>query len=145
MLIRKITESDRGEYIDMAREFYNSPAVLKSVPEEYFDVMLNECLSSPVYAECFILEEGGKAAGYGIILKSFSQEAGGPVIWFDELFIRKEYRGKGFGGQFFNFIFENFPAARYRLEVEKENERAVKLYQRLGFEFLEYAQMIKEK
>ena len=33
---------------------------------------------------------------------------------------------------------------RFRLEVEKENERAWKLYKRQGYDWLEYDQMIKE-
>lgn len=142
MIIRHLTERDVNEYIAMAGEFYRSDAVLKNMPEKNFYATVKECLSSSPYAKCFILEEDGKIMGYGLILLSFSQEAGGTQVWFDELYIKKEYRGKGFGRQFFNFVFNDFPAARYRLEVEKSNSRAVKLYETLGFEFLEYDQMI---
>ncbi len=142
--IRKITEADRCEYINMAREFYSSPAVIKNVPEKNFAAAFEECLNSDAYAECYILECDGDTAGYGLILKSYSQEAGGKVIWFDELFVKLRYRGLGFGSKFFEYIFANLPAARYRLEVEKENLPAVNLYKKLGFKFLQYDQMIKE-
>ena len=55
------------------------------------------------------------------------------------------YQGKGLGSFFFRFVEENRPAARYRLEVEPENTGAVRLYERLGYRALPYAQMIKEK
>ncbi|MBQ3593582.1 MAG: hypothetical protein II982_04390, partial [Clostridia bacterium] len=45
--------------------------------------------------------------------------------------------------KFFDCLFEKIPAARYRLEVEPENERAVKLYKEKGFYYLPYQQMIK--
>lgn len=144
MNFRKIKSTDEAEYIFMAREFYSSPAVIKSVPEINFRKTLEECLSSDVYAECFIIESGCCTAGYGLILKSYSQEAGGNVIWFDELFIKERFRGQGLGEAFFRFIFNNRPAKRYRLEVERDNVRAVKLYKKLGFGFLSYDQMIKE-
>ena len=42
-------------------------------------------------------------------------------------------------------MFERCPAARYRLEIEPDNDRARALYERLGFEALPYCQMIREK
>ncbi len=145
MEICAITERDRQDYLAMAGEFYSSSAVIKSVPQGNLIATFNECLSSKVYAECFIFRRGGKVAGYGLIAKTFSQEAGGLVIWFEEVYVKEEYRGRGFGGKFFEYVFKLYPAARYRLEVERQNERAVKLYEKLGFEFFEYDQMIKEK
>lgn len=143
MTIRKITPSDRSEYFNMAREFYSSDAVMHDVGEENISAAFEEYLRSDVYAECFILEDGGIAVGYGQISKTFSQEAGGLVIWLEELFIKKNFRGKGYGKAYFDFIFKNYPAKRYRLEVEKENEGAVRLYKSLGFGFFAYDQMIK--
>lgn len=143
MTIRKVIPADREEYVEMARAFYASPAVIKSVPESNFHLTFDECLSSDSLCECLIIEHSGAIAGYGLILKSFSQEAGGRVIWFDELFIKERYRGQGLGAEFFRYVLENYPAARYRLEVERDNVRAVNLYKKLGFGFLEYCQMIK--
>ena len=49
----------------------------------------------------------------------------------------------GLGKAFFKYMEENYPAARYRLEIEPENLRAKKLYSSLGYKELPYAQMIK--
>ena len=105
-----------------------------------------ECLKSDTYAELFILEWEGKIAGYGLIAKTFSQEAGGMVYWLEELYILEEYRSKGLGSEYFRYMEEHKEegVTRFRLEVEKENERAWKLYKRQGYDWLEYDQMIKE-
>ena len=101
-------------------------------------------MRSDVYAECFIIEYEGAAAGFGLISKTFSQESGGLVVWIEELYIRQQFRSKGLGREFFEFLEKNRPASRYRLEIEPDNVRARALYERLGFEQLDYMQMVKD-
>lgn len=145
-MIRKLEKSDRKLYVEMATEFYSSDAVLHSVPEENFQKTVDEALSSDTYAEIYLFEHEGKTAGYGLTARTFSQEAGGYVVWIEEIYIREEYRSKGIGKEFFSFLHnKEKSAARLRLEVEEENVRAVSLYEELGYEKLDYIQMIKEQ
>lgn len=73
----------------------------------------------------------------------FSNEAGGKTLWIEEIYVLEEYRLKGLGKEFFNFIQTTleFPIVRLRLEVESDNERTIRLYENMGFEKLEYDQM----
>lgn len=105
-MIRKMTENDRKLYIEMAEEFYSSDAVLHPVPREYFEKTADEALRSDVYAEIFILDCEGIPAGYGLTARTFSQEAGGQVLWIEELYIREEFRSRGLGREFFSYIEE---------------------------------------
>ena len=50
---------------------------------------------------------GSKIAGYGLIAKTFSQEAGGMVYWLEELYILEEYRSKGLGSEYFRYMEEH--------------------------------------
>lgn len=143
-MIRSLTEKDRNLYLELVAEFYNSDAVLHSIPKSHIEATFEELLRSNVYTEAFLLETQQGVAGYALVAKTFSQEAGGLTVWIEELYIREQYRSKGLGSEFFGFLEKNFPAARYRLEIEPENQRAIKLYKRKGFEFLGYSQMIKE-
>ena len=140
MVIREIRKDDREEYLKMATEFYSSPAVLHDIPASYRENAFEEYVSG-VHAKCFIFEEQGKVAGYGIVAFIYIQESGGLCTFFDELYVREQYRSRGFGGQFFNFVFQNFPSPMSLLEVEKENVRAISLYKRLGFSPRKYILM----
>ena len=143
-MIRKIKAEDKEIYIKMAHDFYRMPAV--DHPDSYLEKTFEECMKSDTYAELFILEWEGEIAGYGLIAKTFSQEAGGMVYWLEELYIMEEYRSKGLGSEYFGYMEDHKEegVTRFRLEVEKENERAWKLYKRQGYDWLEYDQMIKE-
>ena len=143
-MIRKIENKDREFYLKSVGEFYNSDAVLHPVPPENFEKTFEELMQSDLYAEAFILEQDGEPKGYALLAKTFSQEAGGLTIWVEELYVLPDFRGKGLGSEFFEYLFKNRPAKRYRLEIEPENEGAVKLYKRYGFKDFPYGQMIKE-
>ena len=64
-MIRKMTESDRDLYIEMAEEFYHSDAVLHPIPRAHFEKTAEEALKSGTYAEIYLLEYDGEPAGYG--------------------------------------------------------------------------------
>lgn len=140
---RRIHPGDRAEFLAMSTEFYASEAVLHPVPEDYHALAFDELMRSDVYLECYIMEADGKTVGYALLTKTYSREAGGLNIWVDELYLRPAYRGLGAGSAFFAFLERTHPAARYRLETEPENERAQKLYRRMGYRSLPYLQMIK--
>ncbi len=144
-MIRRLTERDEALFCTLSDEFYHSDGVLHPVPGENFRRAFAEMMRSDAYAEGFILEHDGEAAGYALLLKSYSQEAGGVVVWIDELYVRPEFQSRGLGTEFFNFVFERYPAARYRLEIEPENVRARALYERQGFAELPYVQMVRDE
>lgn len=137
-MIRKIELKDKAEYIKMATDFYNSPAVLNPVPNAHFELTFEELMKSNTYAEAFIFEQENEIAGYGLIAKTFSQEAGGIVIWIEEIYIKDNFRNMGLGSEFIKYVKENITAQRYRLETEPENTKAQELYKRHGFKHLEY-------
>lgn len=138
MKIRKIEEKDKSIYLEMARDFYASPAVLSNIPEENLTSSFREFTSGMPFGDAFIFEEEGSVIGYGVLAYTYSQEAGGKTVWLEEIYIKEAYRGKGAGSLFIDFVLENIPAKRYRLETEPENEKAAALYRRKGFEFFEY-------
>lgn len=143
-MIRRITEGDRELFIQLSAEFYHSDAVDHSVPKQVHVNTFDELMRGDEYLECYILESELGAAGYALLSRSFSPEVGGIIVWLEEIYITPENRSKGLGGEFFEYLFENIPAARYRLEAVPENERAKSLYSRMGFKPLGYEQMIKD-
>ena len=58
--------------------------------------------------------------------------------------MKPESRGLGIGSKFFEYIEEKYADVVVRLEVEEENERAVKVYEKNGFHVLPYMEMINQ-
>ncbi len=145
-MIRKILKSDKETYLNLAKEFYSSDAVLHSVPDECRESTFNEMMRSDDYLVGYIIEHDKKCAGYAMLAKTFSPEVGGLCIWIEEIYILDDFQGNGLGTEFFNFIFKEFEgtAKRFRLEATRENQGAISLYEKLEFEGLDYFQMVKD-
>ena len=141
--IRPMKEADREAVLEMMRTFYASPAVLSNGSEEIFRADVDACVSDSPYLEGYILERNGALCGYAMAAKSFSTEFGKPCVWIEDLYIREPYRGRGIGGFFLKFIGEKYPNAILRLEAEAENERAIHVYRKGGFEVLPYLELKK--
>ena len=144
MNFRKIRREDAAAYIEMATDFYNSPAVLHSIPQNYIENTVKAVLSGTPFADVYMFEENNTVVGYGLLAYTYSQEAGGTVCWLEEIYVRPEARGAGVGAAFIEFVKEAVPAARYRLEVEPDNTRVKALYRRHGFAALGYESYVLE-
>ena len=144
-MIRRMNESDRESVMDMMRTFYASPAVLTNGSDEIFVADIEECVSDSPYADGYVFEVTGETIGYAMLAKSYSTEYGKRCIWIEDIYIKEDYRGKGIGSEFFRFLEENYPDVLFRLEAEEENERAIHVYKKSGFDVMPYLEMKKER
>lgn len=142
--IRNMNVEDKDCVLEMMRVFYTSPAVWSNGSEEIFCKDFENCISDSPYLEGYIFQDGDKVQGYAMVAKSFSTEFGKPCMWIEDLYMKQEYRGLGLGSQFFAYMEEKYPDAIFRLEVEEENQRAIQVYRKNGFEVLPYMEMKKE-
>ena len=136
-------EADRDEIMDMMRVFYSSNAVATNGSEEIFKSDIDACVSDNPYLEGYVFDNNGDIVGYGMLAKSFSTEYGKACIWIEDIYLKEEYRGQGLGSEFFRFIESKYENCIFRLEVEEENERALRAYKKNGFEFMPYLEMKK--
>ena len=143
IIIRLMTAEDKENVLEMMRVFYASPAVLSNGSEEIFINDIENCVNDSPYLEGYIFEEEGEIQGYAMVAKSFSTEFGKPCMWIEDLYVKNEHQGLGIGGDFLQYMAEKYPDAILRLEVEEENERAVHVYKKNGFEVLPYMEMKK--
>lgn len=141
--IRAMVKEDKNCVLEMMRVFYTSPAVLSNGSEEIFDRDIESCVGECPYLEGYIFQEGQEIQGYAMVAKSFSTEFGRPCMWIEDLYFKPEYRGLGLGSQFFEFIEKKYPDTILKLEVEEENERAIRVYEKCGYEILPYLEMKK--
>lgn len=141
--IRNMTAADRDAVLEMMRTFYASDAVWSNGSEEIFQTDVSLCIEGSPYLEGYVFENSAGIAGYAMVAKSFSTEFGKPCIWIEDLYIRAPHRGTGIGSCFLRSLEEKYPDAIFRLEVEEENQRAIKVYRGCGFDILPYMEMKK--
>lgn len=142
--IRKMKFEDKVEIISMMKTFYSSDAVFTNGSDEIFDTDFENCINDSPYLEGYVFTSNENILGYSMIAKSFSTEFGKPCVWFEDLYLKPEFRGQNIAPQFINYIENLHKDSVFRLEVEKENLHAYHVYKKLGFKELPYSEMIKQ-
>ena len=146
MFIREMKPSDQAVFLEMMEAFYSSDAVLHAIPRPQMERVFQDSIDGGPYIQGFLFEtDEGEAAGFVLLSHGYSTEAGGECIQIEDLYVQPQYRGMGMAKECFAYLLKRFPqASRFRLEAEPGNANAIKLYKRLGFEAIGYAQMILE-
>ena len=141
--IEKMRAEHKKEVIDMMAIFYASEAVHTNGSAEIFEADFENCIGNSPYIDGFVFTQAEKVLGYAMIAHSFSTEYGKECIWFEDLYLKPEFRGFGIIPKFFNFIETEYKNTIFRLEVEKENEHAVHVYKKHKFSDPPYHEMVK--
>ncbi len=145
--IKPMTIKDEAEVMEMVTDFYHSGAVDHAVAGQvlrrtFLDAVGEE--EPSVWG--FVLWDDGQAVGFSYLTSFYACECGGRTLMIEEIYLKESCRGKGFGKQFFHWLFQAYPEVkRFRLEVTKANAGAARLYASLGFVPLEYDQMILDR
>jgi GNAT superfamily N-acetyltransferase len=87
------------------------------------------------YAEVLIGEEDGAPVGFALFFHNFSTFLGRPGIYLEDLFVRPEHRGKGYGRELLQRLAEiavERDCGRLEWAVLDWNEPAIGFYRKLG-------------
>ena len=146
MTIRALVPSDFNEVLAMMTVFYASDALLIHPEEAVLRRTLADAVGDSPFLQGYGMDTDRGLAGYGMVAMSYSTEAGGLCAWIEDIYIRPEYRGQGFGTAFLEFVKQRYEnqVVRIRLEAEPENTRAMAVYHKAGYEILGYTQLVKE-
>lgn len=97
---------------------------------------LKTIIDHPEYGRVFLIRSEDVLCGYMVLTFGYSLEFHGRFALLDELYIQENYTGQGMGRRAIEFA-ENLchkeGIKALRLEVETENQRALKLYEGSGF------------
>lgn len=133
------------ELTNMMLDFYNSDAVLHNIDKKNIDDTVEMLGEGSIYADVFILLVDDDIAGYSLISKTHSNEAGGIVVWVEEIYLKEKYRKNKYSKLLVEHIFNIYKnAKRFRMEAVKDNETSINLFTSYKFEKLEYVQFLKE-
>ena len=144
-MFRDVILSDKEIFLAMANKFYSSSAVLHSIDPKNFEDIFSMAINKSPFVRILIIEDNETPIGYAQLSFTYSMEAGGMVALIEDVFIDEAHRGGGHGGKFMQFLESEYPTfKRFRLEVMKENKKAVNLFEKSGYEVLDYVQMVKD-
>lgn len=144
--IREMCDGDEEVVLPLVHEFYHSDAVDHTVDDSVLRRTFADAVREHSMLRGVMLLDGQTPVGFAYITSFYACETGGVTVMIEEIYLSEACRGKGYGTQFFEWLFKEYPdAKRFRLEVTKSNEGAVRLYERLGFTFMKYDQMIKDR
>ena len=145
-MIRPVENKDRSIFLELTAEFWNTPAVHAKIPLAYHKRTFDLIMKGTPYVSAYLISYNETVVGYGLLSFTYSNEAGGMVVWLEEIYIREAYRGKGLGNEYLRFVSDTYreKAAWLRLEIAPQNDRAKRLYERHGYRTMPYQSYYKE-
>ena len=132
---QNLQKSQIDSIVSMMRDFYaidNYPIHIEESKQLFETFIANSDLG-----KAWLVCKGEEVIGYVILTFVFSFEYKGILAFLDELYIKKEHQGKGFGKQAVRFVQQECSQLNVKmlyLEVEQHNENAQKLYLAHDFE-----------
>lgn len=132
---RLATRDDEARLIALMRDFYAEDRI--EFDEARVRRGVDAVLADPRNGEVLLwLDEAGNTGGYAVIAMGFSLEQGGHFVLLDELYLAASLRGRGRGRQALAIVEQRARGrgvSRLRLEVNRHNELARRLYLASGY------------
>src|ERR687887_16164 len=134
MTIRAATHDDVPVILQLIRDlatYERAPDEVVASEEQLVDVLFGE---RPV-AEVLLAFEGESAVGFAVFFFNFFTRLGPPGLYLEDLFVKPETRGKGYGRALLvelAKIARDRGCGRMEWAVLDWNEPAIKFYRALG-------------
>ena len=132
--IREATSSDAPLILALIRElaeYERAPNDVKATEADIGDVLFGK---KPA-AEVLLAFEGDEAVGFAVFFHNFSTWLGRPGLYLEDLFVRPEHRGKGYGRALLVHlakIARDRGCGRMEWAVLNWNTPAIEFYNKLG-------------
>jgi GNAT superfamily N-acetyltransferase len=127
-------EPDAVPLLQFMREYYAFDG--HTFDEQKSSTALITLLRDPALGRVWLVQDGDVPVGYAVLCFGYSLEWLGRDAFVDELFLREEYRGRGWGSKTMAFVEDAARALNIRtlhLEVVRQNTAALRVYSKLGF------------
>lgn len=133
MKIKEITQTDIPILLELIKELAHYEKLLDQVSAD--EEQLTQWIIHEKKANALLLEYNQTVVGFVLYFYNFSTFLGKPGIYLEDLYIKEDYRNKGFGKQVFKYLANECIQKGYgRLEwsVLNWNEPSIQFYLKLG-------------
>ena len=99
------------------------------------EILEETLFGATAYAEVFIGEFNSQPVGYALFFHNFSTFTGRPGIYLEDIYVRPEMRGKGFGKSMLSYIAKiavERNCSRVEWSVLDWNEPSIQFYRSIG-------------
>jgi len=135
MPIRRAALPDVPQLLSLVRRYWEFEGLT------HFDALRTEVVLEGLIGQesrgaVWVADEGGRLAGYLILVFVVSVEHGGLMAEIDELYVCEPDRGRGTGGRLLGACEEELRrrgCVRLQLQIALSNEAARAFYNRRGF------------
>lgn len=100
------------------------------------EAAVTDLLSRPHDGRVWLIMDGPQSVGYAVVTFWYSLEFQGKAAFLDEIYLEESVRGQGLGGDVIEALAtlcRSLDIKTLRLEVEHENTRAQRAYEKSGF------------
>lgn len=133
MEIRPASRND----VSIIRELIEALAVYERLRDQCVisDEQLTRWLFEEPKCKCVIAWEGAEPVGFALYFNNFSTFRGTPGIYLEDLFVKPEHRGKGYGKALLQHLAREAVEngfARFEWSVLDWNQPSIDFYESLG-------------
>lgn len=137
-------EKYRASLCYMINQLYIEDPEGQPMSQSKIDATIKQASECPDRLKIIMITDDESVIGYAIIQLAWSNEWGGLIANIDEMYIMQKARSQGIASKFIEGLTDLIPdITRVTLEVTPSNDRAIKLYKRLGFSIAENSIMEK--
>ena len=130
-MIRAAVEDDVPELVAMIHELAEFEHLSDQVVITEDDLARALFGSEAVASDTVVDLGGGALAGHALWFRTFSTFLGKTGIWLEDLYVRPEHRGQGFGVALLQHL-RTLTDGRLEWEVLEWNAPAIDVYERMG-------------
>ncbi|MGH7487114.1 MAG: GNAT family N-acetyltransferase [bacterium] len=132
--IRAARQGDAGIILGLIKELaaYEKLAHEVVATEQDIDAQL---FGAHPHAEALVAEYSGKAVGFALFFHNFSTFLGRPGLYLEDLYVKPEFRGRGFGKRLLAHLAQlavQRDCGRFEWAVLDWNTPAIRFYESLG-------------
>jgi GNAT superfamily N-acetyltransferase len=137
--IRPARKGDAALILGLIRELAAYEKLSHEVVATEQDIE-TQLFGSQPHAEALIAEYAGRAVGFALFFHNFSTFLGRPGLYLEDLFVKPEFRGKGFGKKLLAHLAQlalQRGCGRFEWAVLDWNTPAIRFYESLGAKIID--------